>query len=130
MAVDMNSKLNLRKVAAVALCALALSPAALFAANTTKTAEERGVIKSVDQNARQLVVTTQKSKKDETYQWNAQTRFTELNKPANATMLQPGMAVDATFEPGAATPVLKLVKLSPHKSQKNNSTPAPSAHKP
>ena len=38
----MKQRTNLRKTAVVALCALALSPAALVAGNTAKAAEERG----------------------------------------------------------------------------------------
>ena len=50
----MKSQHFLGKTALAFACALAFSQAALFAAKAHKTAEERGIIKSVDNAAHQI----------------------------------------------------------------------------
>jgi hypothetical protein len=104
----------------VALCAAVLTPAALFAGHA-KTSSDHGVIKSVDANAHQLVVTDKKSKIDQTFQWNDQTRFMEHDKSVTASALMPGMPVHVTFEPGTATPTIKKAELWPAKTQQHAS---------
>lgn len=113
----MKTKLNIRKTALVALCALALSPAALFAGNASKTAEERGSIKSVDTKTHQVVVTDQKTKAEGTFNWNDQTKFTKHDKTVNASALKEGLRVHLTYASSSGTPMLERVKLSPAKAQ-------------
>ena len=117
----MNTTFSIRKTSIAALCALALSPAALFAGNTAKTTVDRGVIKSVDMSAHQLVVTGEKGKTDETFQWNDQTKFIEHDKAVTASALQAGMSVHVKFAPGTGTPTMTTVKLSPAKPQQHAS---------
>ena len=125
----MKTNLSLiRKTALVALCALALSPAAMFAADAPKSAEERGIIKAVDNNGQQIVVTDQKTKADGTFKWNDQTKFIEHGTPVSATALKAGLPVHITYAPSSGTPMLKRVKLSPDKEQKHSSL-SPSSHK-
>ena len=125
----MKTNFNLiRKTTLVALCALALSPAALFAGNAPKTAEKRGLIKLVDNNAQQIVVTDQKTKADGTFKWNDQTKFTEHAKTVSASALKAGLPVHITYAPSSGTPMLERVKLSPDKEQKHSSL-SPSSHK-
>jgi hypothetical protein len=113
---DMQTKLDIRRTALVALCALALSPAALFAENTPKTAEEYGVIKSVDNNSHQIVVTDKKAGTEGTFRWNDQTKFTEQDRTVNATALKEGMPVHLTYVAGAGPALLERVKLEPQKT--------------
>jgi hypothetical protein len=115
----MNTAFNLRKTAMVALCALALAPGALFAGQAAKVSVDHGVIKSVDATAHQLVVTDSKTKIDETFQWNDQTKFTEHDKAVTASALHPGMPVNVKFTPGAGTPTMKSVHLWPAKEQQH-----------
>ena len=125
----MKTNLNLiRKTALIALCALALSPAAMFAGNAPKTTEERGLIKSVDNNGQQIVVTDQKTKADGTFKWNDQTKFIEHGKAVSATALKAGLPVHITYAPSSGTRMLECVKLSPDKGQKHSSL-SPSPHK-
>ena len=125
----MKTNLSLiRKTALVTLCALALSPAALFAGNAPKSAEERGLIKAVDNNGQQIVVTDQKTKADGTFKWNDQTKFTEHTKTVSASALKAGLPVHITYAPSSGTPMLERVKLSPDKEQKHSSL-SPSSHK-
>jgi len=119
----MKAILKLRKTTFVALCALALSPMAIFAGSTAKTAEEHGIIKSVDIKAHQLVVTDQKTKSTGTFQWNDQTKFTEKSKPVSVSALKEGMAVHLTYAPGSGTPVLGRVSIAAGKEQKHSATP-------
>jgi len=124
----MKTNLNLiRKTALAAWCALALSPAAMFAADAPKSAEERGLIKAVDNNGQQIVVTDQKTKADGTFKWNDQTKFIEHGKSVSATALQAGLPVHITYAPSSGTPMLKRVKLAPVKAQKHSSV-SRSAH--
>ena len=67
-----NSKLRLT---CIALGALALSSVAPFAANTPKTPDERGTIKSVDATAHTLVVTDLKNNSECKFLWNDQTKL-------------------------------------------------------
>lgn len=124
----MKTILNLRKATFIALCALALGPVALFA-NNTKTAEERGIIKSVDNKTHQLVVTDQKTKSAVTFQWNDQTKFTEQSKTVSASALKEGMAVHLTYAPGSGTPTLERVTIAAGKAHKHSaaSTAQPKA---
>ena len=112
----MKTNLNhLRKTTLIALCALALSPAALFAGNAPKTAEARGLIKLVDTSGQQLVVTDQKTKADTTFKWNDQTRFIEHRKTVSASALKAGMPVSLSYVANSGTPTLERVRLSPKK---------------
>jgi hypothetical protein len=113
---DMKTKIKIRTAAFVALCALALSPAAAFAKNSTKTATEHGVIKSVDSNAHQIVVMNQKTKANSTFQWNDRTQFTEHHKTVTASALAEGLPVYIKYARGSDTPMLQSVKLSPKKT--------------
>jgi hypothetical protein len=100
---DMKTRFNINNIALIVLCVLALSPAALFAKNTTKTAVEHGIIKSVDNSNQQLVVTDHKTKTDRTFQWNDQTKFTEHGKMTSASDLKAGEHLKITYEPGKGT---------------------------
>jgi hypothetical protein len=126
----MKTKMDISKLARVALCALALSPAALFAGNAIKTSEERGIIKSVDPSIHQIVVTDQKTKADGTFQWNDQTKFTEGDKTVNASALKEGLPVRITYLASSGTPRLQRVKLSPQKGQTHASASSSSHPKP
>jgi hypothetical protein len=117
----MKSQPFVRNATLAALCTLVLSPAALFAANAHKTAEERGVIKSVDVTSHQLIVTDQKTKADGTFQWNDHTKFSEQRKNVNSSALKAGMAVHINYTPSSGTPVLQHVMVSPGKKQKHTS---------
>lgn len=118
-------KTNLiRKTTLVAWCALALSPAALFAGNAPKIVEERGLIKLVDNNAHQIVVTDQNSKADGTFKWNDQTRFSEQAKTVTASALKVGLPVHLTYTPGAGVPLLERVQISVGKQHKSAAAPA------
>jgi hypothetical protein len=114
---NMKTNINIRKTGLVALCALALSPAALFAGNTSKTAEERGIIKSVDSQAHQIVVTDRKTKADRTFQWNDQTKFTEHGKAVTAADLKAGEHARFSYAPASGTPTLHHIALWPPKEQ-------------
>jgi hypothetical protein len=109
---------NFRKTTLLALCALALSPAALFAGNALKTAEQRGIIKSVDSHARQIILTDQKTKADRVFHWNDQTKFTEQAKTVSASALTAGLPVHITYAPGSGTPLLERVQISAVKEPK------------
>jgi len=125
----MKTYINIRKTALVALCALALSPAALFAGNASKSAEERGIIKSVDSQIHQIVVTDQQTKADRTFKWNDQTKFTEHGKAVTAAQLKAGEHVRFGYAPGSGTPLLQHVALWPQKDQSHASASAPSHRK-
>lgn len=113
-----------RKAAFVTMCAAVLSPAALFAGNVLKTAEEHGLIKSVDVKTHQLVVTDQKTKAEGTFQWNDQTKFIEHGKPVSATALKAGLPVNITYAAGSGTPMLERVQIPADKEPKPAATPA------
>ena len=74
-----------------------------------------------DTDAHQIVVTDQKTKADEKFQWNNQTKFTEHHKSVNAGSLQAGMRIHLTYEPSSGTPRLKAVKISPAKPEAHSS---------
>lgn len=121
----MKTNLSLiRKAAFVTLCAVALSPAALFAGNALKTAEEHGLIKSVDSQTHQLVVTDQKTKADGTFQWNDLTKFTEHAKTVSASALKAGLPVRITYAASSGTPMLERVQISAGKEHKPAGAPA------
>lgn len=119
---------SIRRTTLAALCALALSPAALFAGNAPKSTEGRGVIKSVDNSAHQIVVNDHKTKVDGTFRWNDQTKFIEHGKTVSASALKERMTVRLSYAPSSGTPMLKRVKLSPDKEQKHSSL-SRSSHK-
>jgi hypothetical protein len=114
----------IRKTAAVALCALALSPAALFAGDAPKSAEAHGLIKSVDNNAHQLVVTDPKTKADGTFKWNDQTKFTEQAKTVSASALKAGLPVHLTYTTSSGASLLERVKISTGKVPQPAGAPA------
>jgi hypothetical protein len=117
----MKTNLNLiRKTTLVALCAVALSPAAMFAANTPRSSEERGLIKLVDNNAQQIVVADRKTKADGTFKWNHQTKFIGHGKAVSASALKEGERVHLTYTPGGDTPILKSVQIAPAKTEKHS----------
>jgi hypothetical protein len=113
-------KMNL-KTALVLVGALALCSAPLFAANAHKSAKEKGIIKQVDSATHQIVVSNQKAKTEGTFQWNAQTKFTENGKTVNADALKAGMRVHLAYIAGTATPMLEVVKLSTDKGGRHAS---------
>ena len=115
--ITMKRKLNIRKTALIALCALAFGPALLFAGNAPKRAKERGIIKSVDNNTHQVIVTDQKTKLDGTFQWNDQTKFTEHGKAMTAADLKAGEHVRLSYTPGSGTPTLQHISLWPEQYQ-------------
>lgn len=123
----MKRKTNLHKTVVAALCVLSLSPALVFAGNTSKPSEERGVIKSVDMTAHTLVVTEHKKNSEQTFQWNDQTKFMERTKSASASALKAGEHVRLTYTAGSPTPTLQSVHITPAKSEKpsaRNNSPA------
>ena len=125
----MKTNINIRKTALAALCALALSPAALFAGNASKSAEERGIIKSMDNQAHQIVVTDQQTRADRTFKWNDQTKFTEHGKAVTAADLKAGEHVRLSYVPSAGMPTLQHVALWAQKEQSHASASAPSHRK-
>ena len=102
---------HIHKMVVTALCILSLSPALLFAADTTQPAVAHGIIKSVDMTAHTLVVTEHKSNTELTFQWNDQTQFTERGQSATADVLKQGERVQLTYAPGGATPILQSVRI-------------------
>jgi hypothetical protein len=126
----MKTKLNLRQAALVALCAFALSPAALLAGNTPKTAEESGTIKSVDSHKHQIVVANHKTKTEGTFQWNDQTRFTAHDRTVNAGALKEGLPVQLSYVKDSGTAQLLSVKLMPQKALSHPSAAPSSQPKP
>jgi hypothetical protein len=115
---NMKLKTHIHKTAVATLGILSLTPALVFAGNTAKPSEERGVIKSVDMTAHTLVVTEHKKNSEQTFQWNDQTKFTERHKSASASALKQGERVDLTYTPGGSTPVLKSVHIAPANTKK------------
>ena len=111
---------NLRQTAAIALCALALSPAALFAANP-QPHEARGAIKSVDAENHWLVVTDRKDNSEHKFLWNDQSKFTERGKAVTATDLKAGERVRLTYKPGGDMPTMQRVHIAPAKAEKSAS---------
>lgn len=95
----------------------------MFAADAPKLSEELGVIKSVDNNGHQIVVTDHKTKADATYKWNDQTKFMEHGKTVTANALKAGMTAHLTYTANTGTPLLERVKLSPAKEQRHSSLP-------
>jgi hypothetical protein len=114
---EMKTKSNTSKAALAALCLLILSPAVLFAGNSPKTAKERGIIKSVDNSALQIVVTDHKTKTEGTFRWNDQTKFTEHHQTVNAGALKEGLPVYFTYVANSDPATLKCVRLEPTKKQ-------------
>ncbi len=108
---------NLRIAALGALCAVALTPAALFAANP-RLHEDRGTIKSVDADAHTLVVTDLKNKSEHKFQWNDQTKFTERGKTATASDLKAGERVRLTYKGSGDMPTMQRVHIAPAKTEK------------
>jgi hypothetical protein len=127
---DMKLRTHIHKTAVTALCILSLSPALLFAADTTQPAVAHGIIKSVDITAHTLVVTEHKSNTELTFQWNDQTQFTERGQSATASALKEGERVQLTYAPGGTTPILQSVRIAPARTGKhsaNNLFPAGSS---
>ena len=115
-------KTNLiRKTTLIALCALTLSPAALFAGKAAKTTEESGIIKSVDTKTHEIVVTDKKTKSEGTFKWNDQTAFTEQGKTVSVNALKAGLPVQIAYTSRSGTPMLERVRISPVKAQKHSS---------
>lgn len=112
----LNSNLRLT---CLALGALVLSTAALYAANAPKTQDERGTIKSVDATAHTLVVTDLKNKTEHKFLWNDQTKFTERNKPATAAELKPGERVRINYTGSGDLRTMQRVHIAPAKAEKS-----------
>lgn len=110
---------NLHITTVIALCALALSPAALSAADTPKTHDERGTIKSVDADAHTLVVTGRKDESEHKFLWNDQTKFTERSKAVTAAELKTGERVRITYAGSGDLPTMQRVHLAPAKVGKS-----------
>jgi hypothetical protein len=113
---SMKTNINLRKTAWVVLCAIALSPAALSAKDTSKLAMERGTLKSVDNQHQQLVITDQKTKTDRTFQWNEQTRFTLQGKATSASGLKAGEHIVVNYARGNEPATLVSASAKPAKT--------------
>ncbi len=96
-----------------------------MAAGSQKLQTEQGTIKSVDQEHHSLVLTEHKGKTEHTFQWNAQTRFTEGGKAASATDLKAGEHALLSYEAGKGVATMKTVSLTPAKSGKQ-----PQSHSP
>jgi hypothetical protein len=118
---DMKLKSNIHKVAMTALAVAVLSPALAFAGGAPKPQHERAIIKSVDMNAHTLVVTAPKHK-EQTFQWNDQTKFREHFRSTTANALKEGEPVRLTYRSGDATPVLKRVYITPGKHAAKNTS--------
>lgn len=114
----MKRKLNLPKTALAALCALALSPALLFAADS-RPHEERGTIKSVDAAAHTIVITGGKDNAEHKFQWNDQTKFSDRGKTVTASDLKAGERIRLTYKSGGDTPTIERARLAPAKSEKS-----------
>jgi hypothetical protein len=127
---NMKAKLNINNAAWIVLCALTLSPTALFAGNTSHTATESGIIKSVDNNAHQIVVIDQKTKAEGTFHWNDHTKFTEHHEAVNTSSLKEGLAVHITYKTESGTALLEHVKLTPPKAQTHTAAVPDSRQKP
>ena len=110
---------HLHTTVVTALCVLSLSPALVFAGNTTKPMKEGGIIKSVDMKTHTLVVSEHKSHADQTFQWNDQTKFREHRKSASPTALKPGERVHLIYTAGGSTPTLQTVHIAPVKTEKH-----------
>lgn len=107
---------NLR-ITCLALGALALSSAALCAATTPKTQDERGTIKSVDVAAQTLVVTDLKNKTEHKFLWNDQTKFTERGKTATAAALKAGERVRINYTGSGDLLTMQRVHIAPAKPE-------------
>src|SRR2546425_1077627 len=116
----MKLKSHIHKTALAAACVLALSPALVFAADTTHPSRERGIVKSVDMEAHTLVVTDHKNHSERTFQWNDQTKFSERDKSAGASDLKAGERVQLTYSPGGAPPILQSVHIAPAKTERHS----------
>jgi hypothetical protein len=116
---DMKTDINIRKTALVVLCALALSPTVLFAKSATKTAAEHGILKSVDSQNQQLVVTDQKTKMDRTFHWNDQTKFTEQGKATSAPALRVGEHLVINYASDKETATMISASAKPARSAKH-----------
>jgi Cu/Ag efflux protein CusF len=116
----MKLNTHMHKTAVAVCCILSLSPALLFAAGTPKPIKETGVIKSVDMDAHTLVVTRQKKKSEQKFEWNDQTKFNEQSKHTSASALKEGEHVNLSYTPGGDTPVLKSVKITATKAKKQS----------
>jgi len=102
------------------LCALALTTAALLAANP-RPHVQHGTIKSVDATAHTLVVADPKGKSEHKFQWNDQSRFTERGKAAEATDLKAGEHIRLTYKGGGEMPTIEHATLLPAKAGKSSS---------
>ncbi len=109
---------NLR-LTSLALGALALSTAALHAANAPKTQDERGTIKSVDTIAHTLVVTDLNNKTEHKFLWNDQTVFTERGKTTTAADLKAGERVRINYTGTGALLTMQRVNIAPAKAEKS-----------
>jgi hypothetical protein len=111
----LNSNLRLP---CIVLGALALSSAALFAADAPKTQDERGTIKSVDATAHTLVVSDLKNKTEHKFVWNDQTKFTERGKTATAADLKIGERVRISYSGSGDLLTMQRVHIAPVKAEK------------
>jgi hypothetical protein len=116
----MKLKSHVRKIIMTALAVAILSPALVFASGPARSARQSGLIKAVDMNTHTLVVSEPKSK-EQTFQWNDQTKFREHFRSTTASALKEGEHVRVAYAPGGATPVLKRVYITPVKHTAKNS---------
>lgn len=114
----MKPSSNLLRVTALALCLVGLGVAGAMAANSEKLQTEQGMIKSVDQAHRSLVLTNQKEKAGHSFQWNEQTKFTEGGKAVSATDLKAGEHALISYESAKGVAMAKSISLTPAKAEK------------
>lgn len=115
----MKLSAHFRMAALIPACMLVLSPAALFAAESTKLKEERGTIKSVDAEAHTLIITDRKESAEHKFQWNDQSKFTERGKAVTASELKAGERIRLTYKPGGDMPSIERARLVPAKTEKS-----------
>ena len=110
---------KLRLTTAVALCALALSNAGVFAAGASPAHSERGLIKSVDADAHTLVVTDRSESKEHKFLWNDQTKFTGRGKTVTAADLKAGEHVRISYSGSGDPPIMQRVLITPARVEKS-----------
>ena len=114
----MKTTSNLRITTLLALCALALAPAAVFAGNPPPHAE-RGTIKMVDPKAHTLVVSDLRDNSEHKFLWNDQTKFTERGKTAAASDLKAGERVHISYSGSGDPPIMRRVLITPARVEKS-----------
>ena len=92
-----------------------LGPSAL--ADAPKEVREHGTIKSIDVGAHTLVV-AEPNNKEQTFQWNDQTKFQEHSKASTPSALSQGERVHLAYVSNGDMLLLKRVDITPAKHQK------------